>query len=47
MRKVSGFQRPSGKHEEAFEGAIDEITVVSQRLLEAIAVNLPHKAVAV
>ena len=47
VRKVSGFQRPSGKHQEAFEGAIDEITVVSQRLLEAIAVNLPHKVVAV
>ena len=45
VRKVSGFQRPTGRHEVAFEGAVDEITVASQRLLAAIAENLPHRSV--
>lgn len=43
VRKVSGFREPSGRHQEAFEGAVDEIAEVSQRLLEAIACNLPHR----
>ena len=43
VRKVSGFQRPTGKHEAAFEGAVDEIALVSQRLLASIAENLPHR----
>jgi hypothetical protein len=44
VRKVSGFQRPTAKHEMAFEGAVDEITLASQRLLASIAENLPHRA---
>jgi len=40
VRKVSGFARPSTRHEAAFEEAVDEITVASQRLLESIAGNL-------
>ena len=40
VRKVSGFSTPSPRHEEAFELAVGEITVVSQRLLESIAGNL-------
>jgi hypothetical protein len=40
VRKVSGFREPSGRHHEAFEGAIDEISVASQRLLESISGNL-------
>ena len=43
VRKVSGFQRPSGRHEAAFEGAVDEITLASRRLLASIAENLPHR----
>jgi len=42
VRKVSGFSKPTAKHELAFEGAVDEITVASQRLLVAIAANLPQ-----
>ena len=42
VRKVSGFTKPTARHEVAFEGAVDEITVASQRLLFAIAANLPH-----
>ena len=44
VRKVSGFREPSGRHQEAFEGAVDEIAEASQRLLAAIAGNLPHRA---
>ncbi len=40
VRKVSGFAKPSNRHEEAFEEAVDEITVASQRLLVTIAGNL-------
>jgi hypothetical protein len=42
VRKVSGFREPSGRHQQAFEGAVDEISMASQRLLEAIAGNLPR-----
>ena len=43
VRKVSGFREPSGRHHDAFEGAIDEISVASQRLLESISGNLATK----
>jgi hypothetical protein len=43
VRKVSGFREPSGRHSQAFEGAIDEIAVASQRLLESISGNLATK----
>ena len=43
VRKVSGFREPSGKHQLAFEGAVDEIAVTSQRLLASIAENLPAR----
>lgn len=43
VRKVSGFSKPTSRHEAAFEEAVDEITVASQRLLEAIAANLPGR----
>jgi hypothetical protein len=40
VRKVSGFREPSSRHEKAFEGAVDEIALASQRLLDSIAANL-------
>lgn len=40
VRKVTGFREPTARHREAFEGAIDEITTASQRLLESVAGNL-------
>ena len=40
VRKVSGFSKPSSRHEAAFAEAIDEITLASQRLLGSIAGNL-------
>lgn len=44
VKKVSGFQKPSPRHEAAFETAIDEIAIASQKLLDAVAANLPHRA---
>ena len=45
VRKVSGFREPSGKHQLAFEGAVDDIALASQRLLASIAENLsPHRS---
>jgi hypothetical protein len=43
VRKVSGFREPSAKHQAAFEGAVDEIALASQRLLETISSNLPAR----
>ena len=40
VRKVSGFTKPSSRHEAAFDMAVDEIAVASHRLLESIAGNL-------
>jgi len=40
VRKVSGFREPSSRHQEAFEGAVDEIALASQRLLESISGKL-------
>ena len=40
VRKVSGFSKPSSRHEAAFEVAVDEIALSSQRLLDSIAGNL-------
>jgi hypothetical protein len=40
VRKVSGFSKPSSRHEAAFEEAIDEIAQASERLLATIAGNL-------
>lgn len=36
VRKVSGFNKPSGANEAAFNAAIDEITQTSRKLLESL-----------
>ena len=36
VRKVSGFQKPTARHQEAFEQAVDEVSASTERLLEAI-----------
>lgn len=40
VRKVSGFGRPTPRHEQAFEAAVDEVTRSSKRLLETIDATL-------
>lgn len=44
VRKVSGFSRPTAKHEAYFELAVDDIADVTRRLLAEVAANLPAKA---
>lgn len=36
VRKVSGYRAPSKRNEDAFNGAVDEVTEASRRLLEAV-----------
>jgi hypothetical protein len=40
VRKVSGFRRPSARHAEAFERAVEEVASSSKELLDAIAAEL-------
>ena len=40
VRKISGFRQPSRRHEEAFLAAVQDITAVSERLLESLAINM-------
>jgi hypothetical protein len=40
VRKISGFSRPSRKHEEAFESAVKAITSASEHLLESISAEM-------
>ncbi|MDQ4109217.1 MAG: DUF2277 domain-containing protein [Actinomycetota bacterium] len=44
IRKVSGFQAPSARHEEAFSSAVDEVADSSKRLLDAIEITLRSRA---
>lgn len=36
VRKVSGFRVPSKRNAAAFDEAVEEVTAVSRRLLEAV-----------
>jgi hypothetical protein len=44
VRKVSGFGKPTARHEEAFDAAVDEITASSRRLLDAVTATLAGSA---
>jgi len=39
VRKLSGFTKPSKANEEAFQRAIDEVTVVARNLLNSLVTN--------
>ncbi len=39
VRKISGFRKPSQLNEKAFDKAVKQIAVASQRLLDALVVN--------
>jgi hypothetical protein len=43
VRKVSGFTKPSQANAEAFERAVDEVSDVTRRLLDALVSNAPPK----
>lgn len=42
VRKVSGYRKPSGANEAAFDAAVAEVAAVSKRLLDAIALTHPQ-----
>ena len=39
VRKVSGYRVPSRRNQQAFDAAVDEISVASRRLLDAVAAH--------
>jgi hypothetical protein len=41
VRKISGYSKPSKANEEAFISAVDEIEVISTRLLSQLETNAP------
>jgi hypothetical protein len=41
VRKVSGYRKPSTANEAAFEAAVDEVTLASRRLLDAVTATHP------
>jgi hypothetical protein len=43
VRKVSGAQKPSKANEAAFERAVDEVTVITSRLLAELVTAAPPR----
>ncbi len=43
VRKISGFNKPSQANEAPFNAAVQETTVVAQKLLNALVTNAPPK----
>jgi hypothetical protein len=43
VRKVSGYHHPSKVNEEAFEQAVEEVTAVMKRLLDALETTAPPR----
>ena len=43
VRKLSGFNQPSQANEEAFNEAVDEVSVVARKLIDGLVTNAePH-----
>jgi hypothetical protein len=43
VRKISGFNRPSKANEASFQAAVEEIAIISARLLRSLETNAPPK----
>ncbi len=43
VRKISGFTKPSHANAEAFERAVEEVALVSSRLLDELVTTAPPK----
>jgi hypothetical protein len=43
VRKISGFTKPSEANTEAFERAVEEVAVVTRRLVDALVTNAAPK----
>ena len=42
VRKVSGYRKPSKVNQEVFDRAVDEVTAVTQKLLDSLSVHVHH-----
>ena len=43
VRKLSGTTRPSKANEAAFNGAVEDVTAIAQRLIHSIKINAPPR----
>ena len=43
VRKISGFTKPSQANVDAFEGAVEAVTLASSRLLDELVTTAPPK----
>jgi len=43
VRKVTGFNKPSKANEAAFNSAVEDIAMISERLLTSLETNAPPK----
>ncbi len=43
VRKLSGFTRPSKANEDAFDGAVIEVTEAARKLLASLVTNAPPR----
>ena len=43
VRKVSGFRQPSKANEAVFEGAVEDVAAVTERLLDSLVVRTPAR----
>ena len=43
VRKISGFAKPSKTNEEAFDRAVDEVSVVVRRLVASLTTTAPAR----
>jgi len=43
VRKLSGFAKPSKANEAAFFAAIEEVTAISKKLIDALETNAPPR----
>lgn len=44
VRKLSGSTRPSKVNEAAFNQAVDDVTAIAQRLIDALKTNAPPRS---
>jgi hypothetical protein len=43
VRKISGFSKPSGANEDAFDHAVEEIAHAARHLLDSLVTNAPPR----
>jgi len=43
VRKLSGFTKPSRANEQAFDLAVEEVTVAARRLIDSLVTNSPPR----